>query len=176
MMRITAIMAMSVNGRITRGSESDVTAWTSAEDKAQFAGVLKKAKLLIMGSKTYQAYSAKPISEGVLRVILTSEPASFAADIVPGQREFMSSKPAEIVERLESRGYSEGVLLGGSATNRDFFAAGLVNELLVSVEPKLFGAGRPLIDEADFKAELELVSSKQLNDKGTLLLRYAVNS
>lgn len=173
-MHITAIMAMSVNGRLTRGSEADITAWTSPDDKAQFSEELKKTKLLIMGSKTYRVHPGKTLSKDRLRVILTADPASFAADSVPGQREFHGGKPAEVINKLVARGYKKAVLLGGAATNRDFFAAGLVNELLLTIEPKLFGKGRPLIDEAEFNAELKLVSCKQLNDKGTLLLRYLV--
>lgn len=174
-MYITAIMATSVNGRLTRGSESDVTAWTSAEDQAQFAAQLKKAKLLIMGSKTYQVHPGGTLQKDRLRVILTTNPAKFAAETVPGEREFYSGNPADIIKKLEDRGYTEGVLLGGAATSRDFFASGLVSELLLTIEPKLFGTGRPLIEEGDFNTELKLVSCERLNDKGTLLLRYTVS-
>jgi dihydrofolate reductase len=42
---------------------------------------------------------------------------------------------------LESRGHTEAVIIGGTATIDAFMAGGLVDELILVVEPVLFGKG-----------------------------------
>jgi riboflavin biosynthesis pyrimidine reductase len=54
-----------------------------------------------------------------------------------------------------------------------FFAAGLVDEIWLTVEPILFGGGTPLL-VARVDVRLELLASEKLNAAGTLLLRYRV--
>jgi riboflavin biosynthesis pyrimidine reductase len=54
-----------------------------------------------------------------------------------------------------------------------FLAAGLVDEIWLTVEPLLFGGGTPLL-AARVDVRLELLASEKLNAAGTLLLRYRV--
>lgn len=176
-MHITAVMVMSVNGRITNGNQSDPRTWSSEEDKAQFSQMIKDKKLLIMGAGTYEAPQSKrgASDDGRFRVVLTSDPSKYASEAVPNKLEFMSGDVKSIVQQLEARGFNEALLLGGAATNRDFFAAGLVSELRLTVEPKLFGSGKPIIEEGQFTANMKLIEQKQLNDQGTMLLRYKID-
>lgn len=172
-MHITAVMAMSANGRTTRGKEANVEHWTSPEDKKHFADSLAAAAVLIMGAATYEVHrSIQAPSTDKLRVILTPTPEKYQAEQVPNSREFYNMPPVDLVKMLEERGFTECLLLGGAATSKGFFEAGLVNELVITLEPRLFGNGRPLIEEGEFEAELKLVSCEQLNNNGSLLLRY----
>jgi dihydrofolate reductase len=88
--------------------------------------------------------------------------------------EFMDASPQELLERLEARGYKRILLVGGQV-NTQFWAADLVDQAFVTVEPLVFGQGRNLLDGADLDVRLQLQSVKQLNKRGTLLLHYLVD-
>lgn len=53
--------------------------------------------------------------------------------------------------------------------------AGLVNELILVVEPVLFGAGLPLLKDIDHEYSLSLYDVKKLNDH-TVQLHYRLTS
>jgi dihydrofolate reductase len=57
--------------------------------------------------------------------------------------ERLAGPPAEIVARLDARGFRHAYLDGG-ATIQGFLAAGLVQRLVVTRVPVLIGAGIPL--------------------------------
>jgi len=164
----------SANGFLTRGEDTVLSNWVSDEDLDRFSRVKNSHRLLVMGSKTYEAIRPKPQSER-LRVVLTSRPQDFLQDMVPGQLEFTSQEPVALVSDLEVRGYTSLLLLGGGLVNAAFLAAGLVDELDLTIEPVLFGNGTPLIATAELEAKLQLLSVEKLNERGTLLLHYRVN-
>lgn len=173
-MRITAIDAISANGKITNGSGGPSHTWTSAEDWEEFQRVRDSFPLIVMGRGTYEAVRPAP-DAARLRVVLTHRPEQFADAAVPGQLEFLSAKPAEIVNILEARGFDRMLLVGGQV-NSLFWRAGLVNEAFVTIEPLLFGAGRHLAQIDHFETSLQLKSVKKLNEQGTLQLHYLVDS
>ena len=79
-----------------------------------------------------------------------------------------------MVQRLSRKGYKKILLLGGSHINTLFLRANLVDELHLTVEPKIFGKGTLLIQEKPFNISLKLITIKKLNVQGTLLLQYKV--
>ncbi len=174
-MFITLAMVISVDGKITEGENADVRKWTSQEDKEHFNGLIKNNNLIIMGRNTYIA--AKPIiklSPKKLRVVLTKHPKQYKKEAVPGQLEFTSDTPKKLVEKLKARGYKKALLAGGGHTNTAFLKENLVNKLLLTVEPKIFGSGKPLVTNELMHVHLQLKSGKKLNSKGTLLLTYDI--
>jgi riboflavin biosynthesis pyrimidine reductase len=66
------------------------------------------------------------------------------------------------------------LLVGGSYTNAAFLKENLVNRIIVTVEPKLFASGKPLIVGELLDINLQLKQGKRLNTKGTLLLTYDI--
>jgi dihydrofolate reductase len=70
---------------------------------------------------------------------------------------------------LESHGYSEAVIIGGTATVSEFMKAKLVNEIIFVVEPVLFGSGLPLLKDVDQEYSLSLHDVKKLNDNSVQL-------
>lgn len=168
-------MVTSVNGKSTKGSDSPQK-WASAEDQAFFHSMLNKHNLLVMGSKTYE--SAKPgirLEKGKLRLILTKNPKKYQKEEVKGQLEFSNESPEILVRRFEKLGYKTMLLLGGSTINALFFKEKLVDELWLTLEPKIFGTGLGFVDGGDFETKLTLKTIKKLNTKGTLLLQYQVH-
>ncbi len=174
-MKIILAAATSIDGKLTRGDDPDVRQWTSDEDAAHFAQLKAAHNLLVMGLGTYEAMRSKlKLSANILRVVLTHHPQDFAGEAVARQLEFSSESPAKLVERLANQGYSEILLVGGGQVHAEFLAAGLVDEIYLTIEPLVFGTGTDFAHGAELNIDLELVSSKQLNDRGTLLLHYKV--
>lgn len=174
-MKVIMVMVATVNGKITKGNNPHVRKWTSREDQEYFSSLLKKNNLLVMGSKTYEgARRHIKLGRKQLKIVLTRRPSKYRAEVVPGKLEFSSERPAQLIKRLESKGFGQILLLGGGITNALFLKEGLVDELYVTLEPKIFGRGKALIGEKELEVFLELVKIKRLNQKGTLLLRYKV--
>jgi dihydrofolate reductase len=75
---------------------------------------------------------------------------------------FTDKKPMEILSLLEARGHTEAVIIGGTATVDAFMKAGLVDELILVVEPVLFGKGLPLLNQ-DLDRRLVLLDVNKVN-------------
>lgn len=174
-MKIILVMVTSLDGRSTRGTETDNHTWTSREDQAHFMKVLGEARLVIMGSATYTpARDQMQHTDKKLRVVITRTPEEYESQKIDGQLEFTNEKPTELLKRLESQGYTEGLLVGGARTNTEFFKEGLVTELWQTLEPKILGRGNGIIGDEKVDVSLRLLSSEKINERGTLLLKYAV--
>lgn len=175
-MKLILVMVTSLDGRSTqKGHGTDIHYWTSPEDQKHFQNVVENAKLLIMGSSTYEAArGGMQHKDGRLRVIVTRNPSKYENEKIPGKLEFSNENPSQLVNRLESEGYTEGYLVGGAHTNTEFFKENLVTEVWQTLEPKILGIGNGLVGEEEILIPLQLISSEKLNENGTLLLKYLV--
>lgn len=173
LMKIILVMVQSLNGKITAGVGSRIHDWSSKEDQKYFTALTAKARLIIMGRKTYEAAKEHMVlSPNTLRVVLTKNPKRYKRETVAGQLEFAGNSPKVLIQTLKRRGYRKALLVGGAEINSAFLKAKLVNELWLTLEPLILGAGKNLVTEEHFKKQLELKSVKKLNEKGTLLLKY----
>ncbi len=166
-------MVQTINGKITEGENAKVYKWTSLEDKKHFEEQVAKHNLIVMGSSTYEA--AKKVIKpepGKLRVVLTRDPARYKFDEIIGQLEFWTATAEEIVHQCTMRGFTQMLLAGGGQINRLFFNAGLVNELYLTIEPKIFAEGKSIVDEQVEMVDLKLLEMTRLNEAGTILLHY----
>ncbi len=75
-------------------------------------------------------------------------------------------------ERLSSEGINHIYIDGGKTIQR-FLAAGLVDELTITVIPILLGAGIPLFGLLDGDVNLSCIDTKQY-DFGVVQLKYRV--
>jgi dihydrofolate reductase len=85
--------------------------------------------------------------------------------------EFVSLTALQLAAALKDRGYRSVLLLGGRS-NLAFIEAGLVDDIFLTMEPSLFGAGLPFVQSLPAAVPLQLVRHEQLNPRGTLLLHY----
>jgi len=161
-------MVSSVNGKITKGDDPVVRKWTSKEDNELFDSLKKKYALIVMGRKTYEV-GKKYISrkDKAMRVVLTRNPKKYSKLAVRDKLEFTSLSPKRLIRSLESRGYSEMLLVGGGIINSLFLKAGLIDELRITIEPVLFGEGKELLDKFTSHVRLKLLSVDMLNNSGT---------
>lgn len=171
--KIICMFAASLNGRTTKGDNPDVHAWTSDEDSMQFRQAIKDSEVIIVGRKTYEVMNLQP-EPGKLRIVLTGDVAKYADKYVEGQMEFTGESPGQIKERLQNAGYHKVLLAAGSQVSSLFLAAGLIDELHVTIEPVVFGSGNFLFEGEDIDAKLHLISVERLNEQGSLLARYRV--
>lgn len=175
-MKVTMVMLASVDGKTTKGNETNIYTWTSQEDQKRFFSLIEKNNLIIMGSSTYEA--SKPViklEKEKLRIVLTRNLKNYFTETVRGQLEFSDETPEKLIGRLSTLGYKKALLVGGSIINGLFLKNNLVDELYLTIEPKIFGDGKNIIEEQLLDKSLKLISIKKLNKAGTLLLKYKIN-
>jgi dihydrofolate reductase len=172
---ITVLIAVvTLDGCITRHDQPGAQGWASPEDQAHFRSSTASCDVRIFGSGTYipdrEAFQ-RSAKAGVRKIVLTSEPDRFANDTVPGQLEFTSESPADLVRQLRSEGHLRCAVLGGGRVYGSFLAEGLIDEMELTVEPLVFGSGVRLAGDQPIDQRFALSSIDKLNDS-TLLLRY----
>ncbi len=174
-MKIILVVATSIDGKITMGDNPDVHAFTSAEDTDFFRKMLSDAKVIVMGRRTYDSMKAgmkhKPER---IRVVLTHEPDKYRNEEIEGQLEFTDESPKVLAGRFEKSRYEEVLLVSGADVTTEFFKENLIDEIYLTLEPWVIGAGKPVILQSEINARLELLDMKKLNSRGTLLLHYKI--
>ncbi len=165
-MKVILMMALTVDGKIGRDSKDPVD-WTGKADKKKFVQVTKEAGVVILGSTTYDSIG-RPLPNRK-NVVLTrnKERVSNAENLI-----FTSQSPEEILDDLENQGYSSVALIGGSTINTLFAQKNLIDEIYITIVPRLFGEGLSLFNNS-LDLQLELLETETIED-GYLLLKYAV--
>lgn len=175
-MKVTMVMLSTVDGRTTKGNDSNIYAWTSSEDQKYFFSLLEKNNLIVMGSSTYEAVRSRiKLQKKKLRIVMTRKPEKYAIETVKEQLEFSSETPKELIKRMKILGYKDILLVGGSIINGLFLKENLVDEFYLTIEPKIFAKGKNIIEGQLLNTKLQLLSIKKINKAGTLLLKYKVN-
>lgn len=157
-------MAVSADGFITKHS-SGLVDWTSKEDKKHFVKITKETGVVIYGRKTYSTFG-KPLPKR-LNVIMTSTPEKFESEA--GLLEFTNQSPLQILENLSQRGFTQVAIAGGAAINKLFLGQNLIDEIYLTIEPKIFGSGKRLFDQLNKDITLELIDHSLLNHNSVLL-------
>lgn len=172
-MQLILADVMSLDGRLTKWGGFNVGEWASAEDAAHLKETIQSCDAMILGRTTYEAVRPKPTAQ-IRRMVLTHQPKRFHDQEVPGQLEFVSAQPHELVERLRADGHRRILFLGGSNTATAFLEGNLIDEIWVTIEPYVFGQGLPFSQNVPLDVSLQLMSMQQLNARGTILLTYKV--
>lgn len=174
-MFVVMVTVQSLDGKMTHGDDPEVRHWNSDEDSEHFIQLLHDYNLIIMGRKMYEKIRGgiwfKP---GKLRVVMTHHPEQYADETIPGQLEFTAEQPADLLARLQKAGQSRALLAGGGQIYAAFMKAGLIDEMLATIEPRMFGSGVEMLASVPVDVQLQLQTVTRLNDRGTLLLRYTV--
>ena len=165
-MKVILLMALTVDGKIAKDS-NHFPDWTGKADKRLFVEITKRAGVFIIGSKTFDTIG-KPLPNR-LNVVLTRNKSRVSTwdNLI-----FIDAPPGDLLADLEKRGYSEVVLGGGSTINNIFARENLIDEIDVTVSPKIFGEGISLFS-APIEMELELMHLEKL-DENVVYLKYAV--
>lgn len=167
-MKVILIAAQSLDGKIAHAPDEPAM-WTSKEDKRFFAEETKKHGVVIVGRKTYETIG-RPLPER-LNIVLTTHP--IVEDNQEGVVEFTNAEPRKLIADLSKRGFLSVAVIGGASVYTQFLREGLVDELMITIEPKLFGRGIPFVEGLMRDVALELIATRRLNTH-TLLLHYNV--
>lgn len=155
---------MTADGFIAKDSQHSPMNWTSKDDKKRFIELTKRASVVVMGSATYKTIG-KPLKDRTNIVYTKSQTFEGV--------ETTQKSPVELLQELESRGFKEVAICGGSQIYSMFMKAGVVDRLYLTVEPFIFGKGIKLFDEP-MLYHLKLEGSGQA-ENGALLLEYKVD-
>jgi dihydrofolate reductase len=163
----TALAVTSLDGRIARyaGHLSD---WASSEDKDALHAELDQSDVIVIGHNTYQLVKDRLASRNCL--VFTHS----VADLVR-QSEYCwyyNADQLELMDVLARYNYQRVAILGGMQVYSWFLKRNLIDELYLTIEPLVFGAGLPLFSTEVADQRYNLVSVKPLNQSGTLLIHY----
>ena len=183
-MQVVLIAAQSLDGWITRHRIAG-DAFASEADKVHFRDAVRGCDACVMGGATYDLSKGRMRPQsfpGLRRVVWTRSPEARAADAIPGVLEFTRESPRATAERLRADGRKRCAVLGGGTVNAAWLAEGLVDEVCVTVESRIFGFGTALAGAAPGAASpgpaldvaLELLEARTLAAGGPVLLRYAI--
>jgi dihydrofolate reductase len=165
-MTTTLIAAITADGFIGQTSTSSSFTWTSDADKQFYVSQLKAADAIVMGRTTFETFNRHP--KGSSWYIYTSKPESFVnakPEVI--NAEGVNDQPQVLIERLNKMGKQNVLIAGGSSIYQQFMAAGVVDRVLLTVEPILFGDGVRLFNQAFEPIQLSAE---------TVVLEYLVGS
>ena len=172
-MKKILVFVTSLDGKITHWGASSVRAWSSEEDQYYYKEIWDNSKLTVMGSSTFVAEPKKANPAHHL-VVMTRTPAKYKDLEVIGQLEFTNQSPAQLVAHYEELGLKQMIIVGGPHIATSFFKAQLIDELWLTIEPKIFGTGGNFVINENIDIDLQLIDVERVNERGTLITKYAV--
>ncbi|NCD00497.1 dihydrofolate reductase [bacterium] len=168
MIPVTLLMASTLDGKIAKDSYHFAN-WTSPEDKKHFKKISKEFGVMMMGKNTFKTLPG--VLPGRLNVVFSRDDEDKNND--KENLKYVEGEPEKILEELEKMGYKKALLCGGANLNSLFLKKRLINELIITIEPLLFGKGLSLFNHED-EVKLKLIETKKINDN-TIILKYKVN-
>jgi dihydrofolate reductase len=126
-----------------------------------------------MGSGTYDPDPVVPVRKHHY-IVMTRRPEKYKDKEIPGQLEFTKEDPKNLLTRLEKEGQEILLVVGGPHVATLFLKEELIDELWLTLEPKIFGIGGNFVIEEKFDISLVLINSEKVNDQGTLINKYKV--
>ena len=165
-MKVILLMAVTADGRIARNS-MELIDWTGKGDKQYFVRLTRKAGAMIMGSKTFDTIGK--VLPGRLNIVITRDTTRISQK---KELIFTHQTPEQILNDLHAQGFDSVALIGGSVVNTLFMKKNLIDEIHLTIVPRLFGKGLSLFNEI-LDTQLELMDIDKI-DQGHVLLKYRV--
>ena len=172
-MRIILVFVSTLDGKITKWGDPKVSSWTSEEDKKYFRKTWNEAPVIIMGSNTFRAEKLGSDGDHPI-VVMTRHPSAYKDKEERGRLEFSDESPSGLAARFEKAHFETMVVVGGAHIATSFLKAGLIDEIWLTIEPRIFGKGGNFVIEQELDLELRLISCEQVNPEGTLITKYKV--
>jgi len=155
----TLIAVCSLDGMIAYHSRH-FTDWASLEDQQHFQSYLANSEIIIAGNNTFKTTKDQLSKRNC--IVFTSQVQ--APKKINDHCIYMDS------------GYSKITVLGGSLTYTWVLEKKLPGEILLTLEPLIFGKGVSFFSSNEhLLARCTLLSSEVLNKRGTLLLHYKID-
>ncbi len=165
--------AMSLDGFIA-GPNGEYD-WIVPDPDIDFAALLGRFDTFLIGRKTFEVMrrmgNAAPPARGIRHFV-------FSRTLRPEDcpQATLSDDAEGVVADLRAKPGKDIALFGGGELFRSLLAAGLVDEVSVSVVPVLLGGGIPLLPSPADRARLALKSHRVYAKTGTVGLEYDIVS
>ncbi len=192
-MKTFIIAAVTIDGFIGRDAKQPSSQWTSQADKRWFGQRTKAARFCVMGRKTYETFN-RPLAGRIL-LVQTKKPIEWQKKQAPigtfvtviddttNLMQLITASPtqvwasklpiAQLYQRLDEAKIEELAICGGSSIYAQWMQANLVDELVLTLEPIVFGQGVKLFNQS-LTSKLRFIEEKKLNEAGTRLVRLGV--
>lgn len=163
--------AMSLDGFIA-GPNGEYD-WIVMDPDMDFAAQMARFDTFLIGRKTFEVMrrmgTAGPPTPGIRNVVCST---TLREDECPGAT--LTADAVRTVAELRAAPGKDIALFGGGELFRSLLAAGLVDEIGVSVVPVLLGGGIPLLPPPAGRARLTLKTQRLYEKTGTLGLEYSI--
>lgn len=168
-MHVILMAALTADGFIGKDASHLSTRWTSKEDSRFFSEVSTKAGVIIIGSNTYKTFTRKLEGRKMIVYSRSTGENPYGNDVV-----FTQDEPRELLRKLGEEGHTEVVIAGGASVYTLFMTAGVVDTLLLTKEPVVFGTGVTLFS-SEVSTKIELVKIHDLSSQ-TKVFEYVVDN
>lgn len=170
--KVAVFIAVSLDGYIATKDES--LKWLyNVDGKGDngYEAFYKDVDTVLMGRATYSWLMEQNLStfpyEGKERYVFTQRVLK-DKDV-----HFTDEEPAALIERLKRKDGGTIWVAGGGKLIHSFLKENLIDEIIVTVAPKLIGRGIPLFREGEYSLDLTLKRIQQFNQFAELY--YEVN-
>ena len=163
--------AMSLDGFIA-GPNGEFD-WIVSDPDMDFAAMMARYDTFLIGRKTFEAIrrmgSEAPPTPGIQSIVFsrTLRQADYP-DVT------ISTDAERVVADLRTRPGKDIAVFGGGELFRSLLAAGLVDQVGVSLIPVLLGGGIPFLPSPADRARLKLRSHRVYEKTGTVGLEYDI--
>jgi len=169
-MKVLLYMAQTVNGMVARENYDED--FLSYENWKVFLSLAKETGCFIVGRKTYQEIKKwKEFNFDKIKAtkIIVSNNPDFKHDA----GYILAASPKDAIEKASKLGFKKILLNGGGTLNSAFMKTGLVDEIIIDIEPYVLGRGIRIFSEEDFESKLKLIKIKKLKS-GIMQLHYKI--
>lgn len=171
-MKVILYMATSINGFISR--KDDSTHWSDGELKA-YIDKVKSCGNLVVGRKTYEIMQSDTDGDSDSEVLGNPQIVVITKNksLIDKEKVKFVNSPREAIIFLKKTGFKEVLVAGGSKNNSAFLSEGLIDEIFLDIEPKVFGDGTPFLVPSNIELDLKLIGIAKIGDQ-TVQLHYQV--
>ncbi|HVS14521.1 MAG TPA: dihydrofolate reductase family protein [Thermoanaerobaculia bacterium] len=171
MRRVVYGCAVSLDGFIA-GPNAEYD-WIVMDPDIDFAALMARFDTFLIGRKTFEVMQrmadAAPPAPGIAQIVFSR---TLRPDDCP--QATLSDDAERVVAELRTKSGKDIALFGGGELFRSLLAAGLVDEVSVSVVPVLLGGGIPLLPPPADRARLRLKHHRVYEKSGTVALEYDI--
>ena len=174
MRKLKYYVACTVDGFIAHKDHTIDGFLQDGEHVTDYLESFKWFDVVVMGRKTYEF----GLNLGVTNPYPTMKQYVFSRTMKesPDEHvELVSENIVELVRALKNEPGKDIYLCGGAELATTLFTEHLIDEIILKLNPVLFGSGIPLFSEAIQQTALELTDSK-IYTNGVVLLFYRVNN